>query len=470
MRLHEIIRLAKQEKITVTRKDTGRTVHVSPETLKERGDEYTKPGKGGPKPTDKGKAPGPGKAAPGGKTKRMDLSRAVLPPPTIGKDVSEKVSEATKGKVNRQPTRSLSKIHTAAKKANEHLIQKTYELAKTTGGTPVFPPSTLTGFKDDKDFTEAAKVAQELKKKGIPVQVDEKKKKVLVFEPTVAGELAKKLKCKNDRGLKSEARVKEKGAVLLDEKGRPNDWGQLTDLARSSVQFKSVSEIYKALDHLGQQYEIVRFKDRFRNPTPEGYRDILLNVKMPPDPPGHVAEIQLHTEEILKIKNGRGHALYEESRVIREKAESEKRDLTPDETKQLDKLVREQRKLYNSAYQAAIREASVMAQRIRRAEPTKEEETEEESTFPVYAYVQSLPVRIVRKPDGGLTMEQWDTKTRKLIKSTRYLSTVLFGRDEDGDVEVTRVPKEEWEAKIKAWSELTEEDLAEGDEADKETD
>ena len=52
---------------------------------------------------------------------------------------------------------------------------------------------------------------------------------------------------------------------------------------------------------------VVRAKDRFNNPTSFGYKDFLLNVRLPPNPTSfedgtHVGELQFHLEAIHAIK------------------------------------------------------------------------------------------------------------------------------------------------------------------------
>ena len=145
--------------------------------------------------------------------------------------------------------------------------------------------------------------------------------------------------------VKGRPRAMEK--VATDYGG---DASRLLDLARSTIEYKSLDDLYAGLERLKAKFEISRIKDRFRVPTPEGYRDIMLNVKMPN---GHIVEMQLHLEQILAVKNGIGHTLYEEIRTIRAVAAAEGRALTAAELARIEDIVAKSR----AAYEAAMKKA-----------------------------------------------------------------------------------------------------------------
>ena len=75
---------------------------------------------------------------------------------------------------------------------------------------------------------------------------------------------------------------------------------------------------------------------------------MLLNVKLSN---GHIAEIQIHLEEIALMKEKQGHKLYEIVRVLEPKAK--KGELTPDEAIELDRANLEMKKLYDEAWEKA---------------------------------------------------------------------------------------------------------------------
>ncbi len=145
--------------------------------------------------------------------------------------------------------------------------------------------------------------------------------------------------------LKGRERAMEK--VTVEYKG---DASRLTDLARSSVEYKKLEDVYKGLEMLKSKYEIVNIKDRFSKPTSAGYRDILLTVRMSN---GHVCEVQLHLEQILAVKGGEGHHLYEIIRSIEATAAKEGRALTKPELDKIEWANGESRRLYNEAIEKA---------------------------------------------------------------------------------------------------------------------
>ncbi|MFN3201564.1 MAG: RelA/SpoT domain-containing protein [Bradymonadia bacterium] len=141
--------------------------------------------------------------------------------------------------------------------------------------------------------------------------------------------------------LKGRPRAEEK--LAADYGG---DVSRLTDLARTSIIYENIQDVYRGLEQIQGQFEITKLKDRFSNPTDQGYRDILLNVRMSN---GHVVEIQLHMRQIIEVKGGVGHKIYEEIRTIQARAVAERRALTPDELARIEQLNAQSRAAYDSA-------------------------------------------------------------------------------------------------------------------------
>jgi hypothetical protein len=144
-------------------------------------------------------------------------------------------------------------------------------------------------------------------------------------------------------GLKGRERATQK--IEADYGGDPS---RLLDLSRASIEFEDVAGLRRALGELEARGVIVRTKDRFENPTAGGYRDVMLNVRMSN---GHICELQLHLKQILEVKMGPGHAIYEQIRDI--EAGASGRPLTPEETARIEALERQSRELYDSAYRDA---------------------------------------------------------------------------------------------------------------------
>jgi hypothetical protein len=144
--------------------------------------------------------------------------------------------------------------------------------------------------------------------------------------------------------LKGRARAKEK--IDADYGG---DASQLVDLARSSIVFKTFDQVETAISRIKSRAKVTRVKDRFERPL-NGYRDVLFNLEMPN---GHVVELQVHLEGIMSIKNGEGHALYEQARAIDARAKAEKRPLTTAEWQRVQKLNGQMKQLYDDAFARA---------------------------------------------------------------------------------------------------------------------
>ena len=89
---------------------------------------------------------------------------------------------------------------------------------------------------------------------------------------------------------------------------------------------------------------VVKTKDGFAAPK-NGYRDMKINARMSN---GHVVEIQLHLEKLLKAKKDKGDALYGQIRAI--EALRTKRPLNDLEVKELRRLGEEQQELFDEAF------------------------------------------------------------------------------------------------------------------------
>lgn len=89
----------------------------------------------------------------------------------------------------------------------------------------------------------------------------------------------------------------------------------LRDVIRATVVSHSVEDTRKAAaDFIGEHADsIVRVKDRYTDTLAGGYRDILINYRMPN---GLVAEIQFNSKNMVKAKNEEAHSLYEKAREL----------------------------------------------------------------------------------------------------------------------------------------------------------
>jgi len=97
-----------------------------------------------------------------------------------------------------------------------------------------------------------------------------------------------------------------------------NDYGgdasQVCDLLRSTVVYDTFDDLMHGLSKCLVEgfVDVVRDKDRYKDATGAGYRDICLNIKMSN---GHVAELQLNLKAMVAAKQV-AHKQYEELRRL----------------------------------------------------------------------------------------------------------------------------------------------------------
>lgn len=150
---------------------------------------------------------------------------------------------------------------------------------------------------------------------------------------TVAARLRAKPKTAGVKGVK---RAAEKMFQEEVDTGKAFDETWLKDLVRGSIVVETEAEVPGAIEAIRESFDVVRVKDRFANPLSTGYRDVLINVRLPD---GMWAELQVHIPEMLAAKE-LGHLLYEVERALPNGRER-------------DGLVQAQLRFYGAAYDAA---------------------------------------------------------------------------------------------------------------------
>ena len=132
----------------------------------------------------------------------------------------------------------------------------------------------------------------------------------------------------NDVQLSVPSSIKSVGRCL--EKGFGDYQGnmqRIVDLSRGSIVCNTFEALYNVINNLQKMKEDgiikpIRMKNRIENPTPAGYRDLMFNLILPKIMnenkmiTQHICELQLHIREFYKIKNGKGHKLYELARML----------------------------------------------------------------------------------------------------------------------------------------------------------
>ncbi|WP_422753257.1 toxin glutamine deamidase domain-containing protein [Micromonospora sp. WMMD708] len=132
------------------------------------------------------------------------------------------------------------------------------------------------------------------------------------------------------------------------------DVSLLRDLAGAKVEFRSLGDLYRALDRLCDRpgIRIVRCDDRFVVPQESGYRDVQLILEMSN---GHLAEFRLHLAALDEVAVWE-HALYEVRRDLDSLARQDSRTMTGVEWALVTGILREQQRLFWHALVSTIGE------------------------------------------------------------------------------------------------------------------
>lgn len=142
--------------------------------------------------------------------------------------------------------------------------------------------------------------------------------------------------------VKAYKRAREK--VESDYDG---EWDKLLDVNRGAIAFDTKQELDAAADRLRSATSLARPpKDRFAQPLGNGYRDLLLNPRLPC---GMVCEVQLHLKPMLMARE-REKLSYDVVRAIQSALDREGREeMTPAEAE----AVRRARKMAKNLYARA---------------------------------------------------------------------------------------------------------------------
>jgi hypothetical protein len=278
-----------------------------------------------------------------------DIARTANVSTDAGK-AADAVVDATRGATTPKPTVAAKAPDAAKAAAPSASVEGTRaaraaDAASDVGRTADTTTSAAKAVDETADAARAASAAR----KGAPRQVtgdlDELYRHAAAAQDDLAAATRSIAEATGGKpvipGLKGRERALEK--IATDYGG---DASKITDLARSSIVYDRADDLYRALDKLQEQYKVLRVKDRLKAPLEDGYRDVLVNVEMPN---GHIAEMQFHLDEIMRVKNGPGHALYEEIRSTRAAAFRENRPHTAAELQKIEAAQEKSRKLYDDA-------------------------------------------------------------------------------------------------------------------------
>ena len=148
--------------------------------------------------------------------------------------------------------------------------------------------------------------------------------------------------------LKGKKRARQK---VRDDYG--GDWSKLLDTVRCTIAVDTLDDLHKTAEALkaGGLQLAKKPKDRMTKPTAEGYRDIMMNVRLKN---GMVAEVQLHLKSMLPAKTI-GHHHYNVTReLIGKHGDTNPVNWPPEDNHAYSAAIDAQRTVYKSAWDAAV--------------------------------------------------------------------------------------------------------------------
>lgn len=137
------------------------------------------------------------------------------------------------------------------------------------------------------------------------------------------------------------------------EKEYDGVWSRLVDTVRGMIVVDTLEEMHELRGRLAKEGMLVLAKpekDRFKKPTREGYRDVMMNIRFPN---GIIGELQVNVAEMAKAKELIGHPLYEISRTIAAKypPQTDSTDFSEKDNKEFWEAVDAQKAAYAAAWE-----------------------------------------------------------------------------------------------------------------------
>lgn len=140
-------------------------------------------------------------------------------------------------------------------------------------------------------------------------------------------------------------KLKERAIQKIQAKYN-GDVSQLLDISGSKIVFFDIKDMYNALIMLFRMDLVVEIRDRFLQPRPSGYRDILTNIRFSN---GHIGEMQFHLHTINRISNIE-HILYKRRRNLDAQVKIENKDLLAQQQADIKEMLDRSSELYNRAW------------------------------------------------------------------------------------------------------------------------
>jgi len=119
-------------------------------------------------------------------------------------------------------------------------------------------------------------------------------------------------------GMKGLYRVLEKAVFKYNDNIENLDFGNVRDLVRGGIIDTEMKGLAKVAEYILNSTEVIlcRVKDRFNEPSPCGWTDLMINFYLNNDPNKHVCEVQLiHFKMLSQRTTQEGHEAYNIYRV-----------------------------------------------------------------------------------------------------------------------------------------------------------
>ena len=120
--------------------------------------------------------------------------------------------------------------------------------------------------------------------------------------------------------MKGIYRVLEKGVFKYNlESTEDLDFSQVRDLVRGGIIDNTMEGLAAVANYFYESNEVTvcRIKDRFAEPSPAGWTDLMINFYLNDDPGKHVCEVQLmHFKMYSQRTTQEGHGAYDIYRVL----------------------------------------------------------------------------------------------------------------------------------------------------------
>jgi hypothetical protein len=151
------------------------------------------------------------------------------------------------------------------------------------------------------------------------------------------------------------------------------DWREgAVDIVRASIAVDRYDQLHDVIEKLQQSglQLASRPRNRFQKPTSSGYRDVVLNARLPN---GHIMEIQLHLKDVLRAKE-EAHSEYRRIKGIDDKITGRGRggsaEFTSEQLREFEEATRRMKDIYDRAWQT-VSEAGPVPASIFDSPPSK---------------------------------------------------------------------------------------------------